>query len=195
MRALAISPGFLIESEREFVPPPLNNTLEAQQELQTEKPEHRIMLYMRAGGLSPRQIANATGYCYASVIDLFRQPWAKKLMVELIEAKGGAIVENYLQVHAIEAAEKIIDIMRDTNVSPAIQQKSAFKLIDKVVSDKLDVIRTQTLPPAQVDQQLQVVEEQIKEIEDGIRSRKPTSGAEGQEVENGQAEARLAQAE
>ena len=45
--------------------------------------------------------------------------------------------------------------------------------MDKVVPDKLDVQRTQQLPPAQLREQIKLVSEQIRLIEEG-RPSEPT---------------------
>ena len=56
---------------------PLFNAREPNLAIMHEKPEHRLLLWMKAQGASNREIAYQSGYTEAWLSQLFRQPWAQ----------------------------------------------------------------------------------------------------------------------
>jgi transcriptional regulator CtsR len=146
--------------------------------LKREQPEHRIMVYMRAAGMAAKQIATALNYSPVVVHSVLRQPWARHLYAQIIDQRGGSAVEEFLKVNAMDAGQKIVDLMNDVTAKREVQQKSAMFILDKVVADKLDVIRTQNLPPAILDEQMQVIETEIREIQSGKFNAPPAESAQ-----------------
>lgn len=132
-------------------------------DIAVERPEHRVILYLVAKCYSTSQIAVATGYSKAMILNLRKQSWFKRRLAELMHEVGGDQVSQFLQIHATDALEKIVDLMHGAQ-DERVQASCAKMLVDKIVPDKLDIQRRQNLPPAQLDEQIRVLEAQIEEI-------------------------------
>jgi len=141
-------------------------------ELDCERPEHRILLYLKAKGYSTAQCARAMGKSEQWVLNTQKQPFFKNRLTALLHETGKDQVVSFLQINGMDAMQKMVDLMNES-ADERVQLAAASKLMDKVVPDKLDVQRTQQLPPAQLREQIKLVSEQIRLIEEG-RPSEPT---------------------
>ena len=141
--------------------------------LDAERPEHRILLYLKAKGYSTSQCARAMGKSEGWVLNTQKQPFFRNRLTELLHETGKDQVSAFLQINGLDAVQKIVDLMNES-VDERVQLAAASRLMDKVVPDKLDVQRHQELPPAQLREQINLVTEQIRLIEEG-RSSEPTA--------------------
>lgn len=133
-------------------------------ELETERPEHRILLYLRAKSYSVTQCARAMGKSEAWVRNTQRQPFFKQRLTELLHDSGLDQVTSFLQLNGMDALQTLADLMNNSEDERVILA-AASRLADKIVPDKLDVQRFQELPPAQLREQIKLVSEQIRLIE------------------------------
>jgi len=98
-----------------------------------EKPEHRVLIYLKAQGLSNREIAAKTGFTDAWLSQVFRQPWARqRLAVELKEA-GQDELHMTLSATAMDALRTMIELQEDTDVPPAVRQRAAADLLNRTL--------------------------------------------------------------
>lgn len=101
-------------------------------ELKKEQPHHRIMVLLKAAGMSNKEIAEATGYEPCTVGVVVRQPWAMQQIVEEIQKNGQDAIQTILQGSALDSVMKLIEL-RDADDSPKeVQRKSANDLLDRV---------------------------------------------------------------
>lgn len=96
-----------------------------------EKPEHRTLIMLKAQGLSNREIAQQCGYTDAWMSQLFRQPWAQRLLSEFITSAGLDEVTALLKGAAADSVRKLIDI-RDNPLAPlAVVRTTCVDLLDR----------------------------------------------------------------
>jgi hypothetical protein len=76
--------------------------------LQAERPEHRIIIYLKAEGYSNIEIADKLGWTPAGVANIVKQPWAAKRIVDVIHEKGGDMVQQLLQGAAVDMVQQLI---------------------------------------------------------------------------------------
>lgn len=93
-----------------------------------EKPEHRIMVYLKAQGYTNREIAKATGYTESWISQITRQPWFKeRLSIEMREA-GLDPIKRFLSGEALPSLETLAEI-RDDDLAPAAARVAATNAI------------------------------------------------------------------
>jgi len=100
--------------------------------LQTEKPYHRVMLYLAAEGNNATEIAEKTGYSTVCVNNLLRQPWAAKKITQILEESGRSKVELVLKGAALAAVERLITEMDNPDARSSERTSAADKLLDRV---------------------------------------------------------------
>lgn len=95
-----------------------------------EKPEHRMIVYLKAQGLSNNEIAERTGYTYPWVSQITRQPWFKQRLVAEMKESGRDSIQDMLKVTAADSVQTLIEL-RDTSDSPAVRKAAASDLLDR----------------------------------------------------------------
>jgi hypothetical protein len=110
----------------------------------SERPEHRVMIYLRAQGKTTKEIAAATGYSYHWVGQILRQPWFKKRLVELLDSEGRDSVQNLLKAEVMPSLEKLIEIRDDPKARQADQISSVKELLDRFLGKSVAKVETKT---------------------------------------------------
>ena len=102
--------------------------------IQSERAEHRVMIFLKAQGHSNIEIARATGFTSVAVSNILRQPWAARRIVEEITLAGRDEVAELLQGAAADSVLKLIQLRDDANgkVPPAVQKSAADAILDRV---------------------------------------------------------------
>lgn len=95
-----------------------------------EKPEHRLLLYLKAQGYSNREVAQKTGYTEAWVSQITRQPWFLKRLLTEVRAAGREGLQKFMQVQAEESLYKVVQL-RETAKSEVVQLGAAINLLDR----------------------------------------------------------------
>src|SRR2546430_16148555 len=80
--------GSLKERDYEGNPERLFNDRKPNFAILSEKPEHRLVVFLKAEGLSNTEIAARTGYQLAGVGQAPRQPWARERLVQEMSHAG-----------------------------------------------------------------------------------------------------------
>ena len=130
-------------------------------------PQGRLILLMRAANTPVDTIAKNLNLTPEQVRKIERAQWFKREMLELVKQRGGIIVEELIKQHGPDAVAKMVHLMHSPTVKPEVQQKSAMYILDKIIPNKLDVVRTQTLPPAVAAREIEALELEILEIKNG----------------------------
>lgn len=109
----------------------------------SEKPEHRLLLYMKAEGLSNREIAQRSGYTEPWLSQLFRQPWATKRLVEILNQTGIETVAGLIRAAAADSVITLIALRDDTETPAAVRKACSTDILDrylgKAVQPLMDV--------------------------------------------------------
>ncbi len=134
----------------------------------SEKPEHRIVCYLKAQGKSNKEIAELTGFTYPWVSQMLRQPWARQRILQLIKEAGGDEVTTLLQSTTTDSIYTLIDVRDDPKAKPAERTTAANALLDRVLGKPLQrveadtTIRNVTNDVSEINAQLAGVEEELK---------------------------------
>ena len=119
------------ESQRPGVLGAFFNQREPNLAILHEKPEHRLLLYMKAQGLSNRRIAEESGYTEAWMSQLFRQPWAQARLLEILNETGVSEVTGLLRSAAADSVVTLIRLRDDEGINPSVRRASADSLLDR----------------------------------------------------------------
>jgi transcriptional regulator with XRE-family HTH domain len=95
-----------------------------------EKPEHRIVIFLKAQGKSNREIAARTGMTEAWVSQILRQPWARARLLTEIREAGRDGVNELLKGAVADSILKVIEI-RDTAEKESDQLSAAKDILDR----------------------------------------------------------------
>lgn len=114
-----------------------------------EKPEHRLLLWMKAQGSSNKEIAENSGYTMSWLSQLFRQPWAQTRLLEMMNAAGADRVTTLIKSAAEDSVMTLIELRDDPKVSDATRRSAADSLLDRYLGKPAQSVTvTQTTNPA-----------------------------------------------
>lgn len=114
----------------EAPPRDLFNGKEPAYDLKRERVIHRAIIMMAATGETYKAIAEALQVSPVMVSYVVNQPWAREQILKEIEKAGRSEVLAVIHDHALEATEKILDVMRSAK-SKETQLKAANALLDR----------------------------------------------------------------
>jgi len=109
-----------------------------------EKPEHRLLMWMKAQGASNREIAQQAGYTDAWISQLMRQPWAQKTLVEMMTEAGMDITQQLLKSACPDSVLKLIDLRDDPKTPPAVVRASCVDLIQQYLGKPKQQVEIQS---------------------------------------------------
>lgn len=137
-----------------------------------EKPEHRLMLYMKAQGCSNTEIARHSGYSIPWVSQLFRQPWAKLVLLQLMNEVGVNKVQVLLEGAAEDSVMKLIELRDNPAVPSAVQRGSATDLLDRFLGKPKQQVEVTTKATPQdmqeLDQEIKLLEAEESRLLGGV---------------------------
>ena len=95
-----------------------------------EKPEHRVMIMLKAQGYANREIAGITGYKEMHVGRVLRQPWARQRLLDLLNEQGKDAIAEVLRGECKNSIFTLVEL-RDTAESEQVRASCADKLLDR----------------------------------------------------------------
>jgi hypothetical protein len=147
------------EAEREEgrLARPLHNAAPPPVALQKETPAHRIILLLRAKGLSVRDIyahlggqfdggkpKSGTGlFSYQHLLTIVRQPWFKRQLVEILEESGLDQVRAIFESEVVPSIEELVRL-RDEAKSEAVRLNACQSIIDRICGKPTQVVESST---------------------------------------------------
>lgn len=158
-----------------------------------EKPEHRIVFYLKAQGKSYTEIAKVTDYTISHLSQLCRQPWAQKRIMEEIRSNGGDAVRAVLEGEVINSLQTLVEV-RDSSDKDSNRVAAANSLLDRHLGKPIAKIETTHFSNAaetisDVDRQLKEVRDQINRkvqgLEDDDSLNATAKQPQGQTVQTG----------
>lgn len=136
--------------------------------IQTEKPEHRVIIYLKAQGKSNKEIAELTGYTQSWVSQILRQPWARLRVLQIINEQGGDAVQQLLQSSTLDSVQTLIDLRDDAKAPASVRATAASQLLDRVLGKPVQHIESvnRNVP---VSSEYAMLEQQLKGVEDQLK--------------------------
>lgn len=138
-----------------------------------EKPEHRLIVYLKARGLSNTEVSEKTGYTKAWIGQICRQPWFRLRLVQELKEAGMDKVAKLLESAALDSVFTILEIRDDPTAPKAVRRACADSLLDRflgkpTVHVEHEGTRMPSSPElAAVDSELQNIDKQLKENTNG----------------------------
>ena len=116
------------------------NDRDPQYKLVSEKPKHRLMVYLAAQGKTNKEIGEQVGASPINVSNVLRQPWARERMQSEIRESGLDELQALLRGEAQASVLKLVEL-RDNADSEAVQAQCADKLLDRFLGKPTQPIR------------------------------------------------------
>lgn len=135
-----------------------------------EKPEHRLIVYLKARGLSNKEVSEKTGYSQAWISQICRQPWFRLRLVQELKEAGMDKVAKLLESAALDSIFTILEIRDDETAPKAVRRACADSLLDRflgkpTVHVEHEASRMPSSPElAAVDNELQNIDRQLKSV-------------------------------
>lgn len=111
----------------------------------SERPEHRMIVYLRAQGKTPAEIAPLVGLGYQWVLQICRQPWFKKRLMEMIHEAGQDGVQKFLDGEIMPSIVTLAEV-RDTAAKASDRVAACNSLLDRALGKAVQHIKTEKLP-------------------------------------------------
>lgn len=118
-----------------------------------EKPIHRTMVLLRAGGKTYKEIAEATEYSEVHVRTVCCQPWARQRMTQLA-MDGQLVVQDLLASELVPCIETLVEIRDDKKVPAASRIMATKEILDRFLGkapQTLDVTHNKSKPDASME--------------------------------------------
>ncbi len=96
-----------------------------------EKYEHRIMAYLKAQGLSNKEIAERTDYCYGAVCQIMQLPWVKQVIRDEIKRNGQDAVETLITASTFDSVMTLIAVRDNPNSQNRDKITASKELLDR----------------------------------------------------------------
>ena len=101
------------------------------QKYKREKPEHRLMLWLRLNGHNNKEIASLTGYHYVTVGQITKQPWFQEAFCRLSSEMGKDSVETFLEGEIVPTLQRLVQL-RDGAESDAVRKSACDSILDRI---------------------------------------------------------------
>lgn len=164
----------------------LYNPAEPSVALVKEKFEHRTLAYMRASGLSRKEIFERLGgefrngkpvsgtgqYSYTHLGNIFQQPWFRQRVIALQHEAGFDQVEASIRAELPNAVDTIVTIMEDNKASPTARLAAATQILDRGLGKPVQRVEqnntnshTHVIEDArELDREMATIENELKQL-------------------------------
>lgn len=133
-----------------------------------EKPEHRLIVYLKAQGHSNKEIADRTGYTQAWISQLTRQPWFRLRLVQELKEAGVDAIESVLKSTALDSVFTLVDLRDDNSAPKAVRAACANSLLDRFRGKPVQTVQHEekrlpkTSEISAIDNELAELDSQLK---------------------------------
>ncbi len=141
-------------------------------QIRQEKPEHRIMVYLKAQGYSNREIAKATGYTEPWISQITRQSWFKERLAMEIREAGLDPVKQFLSGEALPSLEVLTQIRDDAKAPSAARITAANSVLDRVFGKPTTHIQAETtVNTKNAKETVEKLEHELASINEQLKNR------------------------
>lgn len=107
-----------------------------------EKPEHRVLIFLKAQGLSNTEIAQRTGYQVAWIGQVMRQPWVRQRLVEEMQTAGVDAVQTVIKSAALDSVWRLIEERDNDKARSSERTAAANSLLDRFLGKPTQHVET-----------------------------------------------------
>lgn len=138
--------------------------------LQKEQPEHRIIITLKAKGMSNKEIAEITRYSAIQVGTVLRQPWARERLVKELQLAGRDAIADILAGAAQDSVYTLIEERDNEAAKPSDRIAAANSLLDRFLGKPTQRVETDNVhrnvtgDVAEIDRELRTLEEEEKRL-------------------------------
>lgn len=108
----------------------------AYQAIKREKPEHRLMLWLKLNGHSTKEIASVTGYTDVHIRTICKQPWFIDAFCKLSTEAGKDAVQTYLEGEVMPALQRTVSLAQDSKID-AVKLAANREILDRFLGKPL----------------------------------------------------------
>ena len=123
--------GSAIERHYEAQTDALFNDKKPNLAINRESPDHRVIIFLKAQGLSNNEIARRTGHTAPWISQVLRQPWARVRLVEELREAGRDAVRALITASTEDSVYTLIDVRDDPKSRPSDRIAAARELLDR----------------------------------------------------------------
>lgn len=109
-----------------------------------EKPEHRLVIFLKARGHSLKEIADATGFTIPWVSQILRQPWARARLAQEINAAGRDELSTVIEGAAKDSMFTLIELRDDEDTPANVKANVSQYLVDRLLGKPKQSIEQRT---------------------------------------------------
>ncbi len=138
-----------------------------------EKPEHRMIVYLKAQGHSNKEVADRTGYTQAWISQLTRQPWFRLRLVHELKEAGVDAIESVLKSSALDSVFTLIDLRDDASAPKAVRSACANSLLDRFRGKPVQTVQHEEkrLPKTS---EISAIDSELAELDSQLKPNQPT---------------------
>ena len=141
--------------------------------IKCERPEHRLIVYLKARGMSNTEIAKQTGYGYQWVCQIVRQPWFRARFVQECTDAGQDVIKTFLTSEAMPSLETLAEIRDDEEQKGATRVTAANSILDRFLGKPIQHVETE-----KVSDSLDKAREDVEALERQVRALAAQNGME-----------------
>lgn len=134
-----------------------------------EKPEHRLIVYLKAQGFSNKEVSDKTGYTQAWVSQITRQPWFRLRLVQELREAGVDQIQQVLKANALDSIFTLVDLRDDPQAPKAVRKACADSLLDRYLGKPTQKFENEK-PSTPSTEELNHLEQQIAEIDRKLKN-------------------------
>lgn len=130
-----------------------------------EKPEHRIVMFLKAQGYSNREICRMMNFSDAWVSQLVRQEWFQRRLVKELNESGRDSVEAILQGEVRDSIQTLVEIRDSPLAKNSDRATCAMNILDRVLGKPIQRNETRLEVTKNKDAEIEAIDNEIAEIE------------------------------
>lgn len=146
-------------------PEPLFNDQDPLYTIKHERPEHRIIIFLKAQGLSNREIAERSGFTPTMIGYTLKQPWARRRLLREIETTGRDGVHELLKGSVEDSVLTLIDVQNDEKAKASDRMAAANSILDRFFGRPTQKVETTNLNIKATADDVRQLEEQLVEVD------------------------------
>lgn len=108
------------------------------------QPVHILMCYMKAEGLSNKEIAKRTNYSNVQVGNICRQPWFRERFLQITREAGIDDVTAFLQGEVMNCVETLVELRETGTKDDAVRLAAVNATLDRALGKPTVTVKNET---------------------------------------------------